>query len=264
MQGVDSGTAEEFFSRLLSSAQILADAARGYARDGDAVPAVACALGADVATLQAVVWERLNIAPRSPQRQFFQAAAAVSREMSGIRDEVFVPEVTAEDVILAARARLVTTFDESLVADVEDRWQDFTDLAGMPAPRQVDIEADVARRLENLGPRGFVDSRREAATAAMLAAQAMRIRGEIPEAIQAAYDSDFLALEAYLVASALSAGDQALFSVTTRWVLATHELAELTSLPGEFTDAVARIRDALVDGLGEADGARLRAMLAPI
>jgi hypothetical protein len=264
LQGVDNGTAEEFFSRLVSNAQVLADAGRDYARDGEVVRAVACALGSDVATLESVVWERLNIAPRSPLRQFFQAAGAVSQEMSGIRDEQFVEEVTAADVVTAARIRLTTTFDETLVDEVRSHWRDLEHLSALPAPRQTDIAADVSRRLEGMDPRGFVHARREAAAASILDAQARRIRGAIAEGIQAAYDSDFQSLEAYLVESAVAAGDDALFTVTTRWVLVTHALAGLTSLPADFPDAIATIRDAMAEGLGEADGTRLRAVLASV
>lgn len=262
VQGVDKDTAEEFFGRLVSSAQILSDASRDYARDGEPVSSVACALGADVATLGSVVWERLNIAPRSPQRQFFEAASAVMASLGGLGSGPG-GTVTAADVLTATRARLAASFDASLADDVATRWPGIEHLGGMPAPTQDDVDADVLRRLEGLRPGAFVEARRAAALSAMRVAQDSRIRGEIPEAIQAAYESDYLSLEAYLVESATAAGDAALFTVTTRWVLATHSLSALTGLPPGFPEAVACIRDALVDGLGDADGTRLRSTLVP-
>ncbi len=85
MLGVSSGTAEEFYSRCLANAQILEGAARQRVGSGDPVGALADAWGADVNMLQAVMWERILVAARTPQRQFFLVAGAI---VTGLRSPI--------------------------------------------------------------------------------------------------------------------------------------------------------------------------------
>jgi hypothetical protein len=261
VQGVDKGTAEEFFSRLQTNASVLHEASRGFAAEGDDVSAVACALGSDAAMLEAVVWERLNIAPRSPQRQFFQAVATVASSVDGLAD--LEPEDTesAEAFIIAVRARMVAAFDPALAVEVAEHWGPLEHLSGLAMPTGRAMEDKRLERLEGLTPAEFIRARRAASGQMMLEAQARRVRGAISEAIQAAYESDFLALEAYLVESAVAVGDGPLFTVITRWTLATRGVSELPGLPSDFTEAVNAIRGVLADALGEADGSRLREAL---
>jgi hypothetical protein len=258
VQGVDKGTAEEFFSRLQTNASVLHGASVQFAVDGDDVSAVACALGSDAAMLEAVVWERLNIAPRSPQRQFFQAVATVASSVDGLTDLDPADTTSAEAFIAAVRRRMVGAFDEGLASEVSEHWGPIEHLADLAMPTGRTMDDARERRLEGLTPAEFIKSRRTSSGQMMLEAQARRVRGDIPEAIQAAYESDFLALEAYLVDSAVAVGDRPLFSVTTRWTLATHALGELPGLPSDFTEAVDAIRAVLADGLGDSDGSRLR------
>jgi hypothetical protein len=258
VQGVDKGTAEEFFSRLQTNANVLHEASVEFVGEGDDVSAVACALGSDGATLESVVWERLNIAPRSPQRQFFQAVATVASSVDGLTGLDADQVATAVAFIGAVRTRMTQAFDEGLAAEVDARWGSLDHLAEVAMPTGRDMEDMRVRRLEGLTAAEFVTARRRSSGQTMLEAQARRVRGSIPEAIQAAYESDFLALEAYLVESALAVGDTSLFTVVTRWALATYSVSELRGLPSDFTDAVNAIRAALADGLGEADGARMR------
>ena len=126
-----------------------------------------------------------------------------------------------------------------------------------------DISAAASARLLGLRPAEFVSRRRSEAAAAMLEAQAHRVRGETSEAIQSAYQSDFTALEAYLVDSAVAVGDDDLLTVTIRWDLAVQSVSEVPGLPDDFSRAVGVIRSAIVAGIGEADGRRLIESLVP-
>lgn len=268
---VSGGTAEEFYSRLLGNAAVLDEAARRHAAEADAVAALACALGADVATLESVVWERLNIAPRSPQRQFFQVADALTSQLAGDAADPSAGDgadpqdrQSIADVIAATRQRMVAAFDETLAADVVSRWPGIDYLAEVPAPTAPEIDAAATQRLDGMAWRQFVLSRRAAARTTMLEAQARRVRGEIAEAIQLAYESDFLGLDAYLVESAEAVGDRSLFTVATRWALAVGSVSELSGLPSDFREAVTEIRAAMGGGLGEADSDRLLQALLPI
>jgi hypothetical protein len=107
----------------------------------------------------------------------------------------------------------------------------------------------------------FVAQRRREAAVAMSQAQSARVKGETVAAIQSAYESDFLGLEAYLVESAVAVGDHLLQSVVVRWELASTAVSQLSGLPDGFVLAVQRIRDALGSSLSEADASRLRESL---
>jgi hypothetical protein len=98
----------------------------------------------------------------------------------------------------------------------------------------------------------------------MQEAQASRVRGATSEAITAAYDSDFLSLEAYLAESAWVLGDRWLFTAVSRWDLVTHAIAEITRLPDGFVDAVALVRRSMTTALGDADGGRLAEVFEPV
>jgi hypothetical protein len=261
---VDEGTAEEFFGRLLADATILHEASVRFAADRDDVSAMACILGADIATLEAVVWERLNIAPRAPQRQFFQAVHSVSGAVSGAPDGEEDDPGNLAAMIEGVRERMLTPFDAGLAEAVLDQWGPIEHLRSIPSPTRESIDVDLATRLEGLTPQEFIRSRRAAAVQTMLDAQEKRVRGSVPQAIQAAFESDFLGLEAYLVESAMAVGDEALLTVVTRQLLAGRAVADLTNLPADFMDAVSDIRGALADGLGKADGARLRDVLVAL
>jgi hypothetical protein len=73
-----------------------------------------------------------------------------------------------------------------------------------------------------------------------------------------------LALEAYLVESAVAAGDALLLTVTIRWELAVVALAGMAGLPEGFLAAVAAIRDVLGRSMVDADADRWRSALIPV
>lgn len=259
MLGVDKGTAEEFYSQCLSNAQLLDRSARERAHGGDAIGAVACAWGSDVATMQAVIWERILVASRNPQRQFYQVAEVVVTAVRGdAPDDGPTLESTAEQLVRSARMRSLRAFDGGLAREVDGRWPEVSYLVSLPAFSEAQIEEAVNTRLLGENAADFVDHRRKEAAAAMLEAQARRVHGDTEGAIQAGYESDFHSLDAYLVESALAVGDAALMTVVTRWELATHAVAAIVALPRDFVAAMGVVRQAMADALGEADGARLR------
>ncbi len=256
-------SAEEFFSRRLGDAQVLLDAAHRHAGQGDAVSAVGTALGSDVVTLQALLWERINIAPRAPLRQFFQAAEELTLTMVGFADGK-VPEWTsAADLIGSTRRRMTLTLDSDLASAAASRWSDLGFLAAFAAPTVEDLDGSLAQRTGGLTVTEFILQRRSDALQAMLEAQVNRVRGATSEAITAAYDSDFLSLEAYLAESALVVGDVWLFTAIARWDLVTHAVSAITRLPDGFVDAVTLVRRTMTAALGDADGARLAEVFEP-
>jgi hypothetical protein len=262
--GVDQGTAEEFHGRLLASSQALDRAARNHAQAGEVVAAIASAWGADVTLLQALLWERILIASRAPQRQYFQAAGSLVESLEVPMTPEISGDGTAEESLLGARDGLLSQFDENLRREAAAQLPDLTYLRRLAAPTADDFDAAVAARLDGGSAAMFISARRKAAKVSMEQAQSDRIRGRIPAAIQAAYGSDFQSLEAYLIESALATGDVRLLSVTMRSDLVASAIAELPRLPEDFGRAVATIRDAMCSALTEADAERLREALLPV
>jgi hypothetical protein len=262
MLGVTSGTAEEFYGRCLANAQTLGTAAQRRASERDSLGALADAWGADVYMLQAMMWERIIAAASSPQRQFFRVAEAI---VTGLRSPLGEGDrpATLGMCIAKARERMAVSFDDELALEMVRRWPDITYLDSVPAVGDEEVAASVQARLLGLSAREFVSRRRTEAAAAMLEAQTHRVRGETSAAIQSAYQGDFTALDAYLVESAVAAGDNALLTVTIRWDLAVQAVQELPGLPDDFSAAIAVIRSAIAVGIGEADGRRLVASLVP-
>lgn len=249
-------TAEEFYSRCLGNVATLSAASRRFAESGDSVQALALAWGADIYGLQAVVWERLQVASSYPQRQFFRVAEALVAEI-GAGAASDAPADSAADLLRSMRAQMLNACEPDLREGVERAWGDAGLLSGVPWPSAADFEASVTQRTGGIRVAGFVSSRRTAAATAMAEAQALRIKGMTVPAIQGAYDADLLATEAYLVESAASTSDAYLLTVPIRWELATTAVASLPGLPDGFTAAVARIRETMAAALGDADGYRL-------
>lgn len=254
-------SAEEFFGLCVSNARVLDSAARRMADSGDAKGALATAWGSDVFAAQGVLWERILGAAAATRRQMYRAADAL---FAGLRAEALGSEQacsTCADVIELARARLLAECDVTLQAAISGAWTDIAYLGVLPAPALEDLQAAAAVRLEGMSPESFVLARRRAAEQAMADAQALRVRGDASGALQIAYDADFLAFEAYLVESAVAAGDSVLQTVTVRWELASAAIAALPGLPEAFVAGVEHIRIALCSGLADADASRLIASL---
>ena len=264
MLGVEKGTAEEFYSQCLANAHVLERSARSRASSSDSIGAVACAWGADVAIVQAVIWERILIASRNPLRQFYEVADVVVTALTEEDDGVKRPVSSAEHMVRLARMRVAHAFDASLARDIEARWPDVTYLGAIPPFTDAEVQVAVANRLLGVSAGEFIEHRRREAAAFMLEAQSRRVHGDMAGAIQAGYDSDFRSLDAYLIESAIAVGDTALLTVISRWELATRAVAALAGLPPDFLAAVEVVRETLGAALGEADGARLRRTFAPV
>jgi len=257
-------SAEEFFSRRIADAQVLLGASRRHAADGDAVGALATALGSDTAMLQALLWERINMAPRAPQRQLFQAAETLTEFMSGFATEETSAWTSAADLVIAARARMTQALDDALAAEASQRWSDVSFLSAFAAPTSGELAASLAQRTDGMTVPMYILDRRSSAANTMMEAQSCRVRGATSDAIRAAYESDFLSLDAYLAESAWVLGDEWLFTAITRWDVVAHAVAELTRLPDGFLDAVDLVRRSMTSALGDADGARLAEVFEPV
>lgn len=254
MTSTAGDSVEEFYAARLSNASVLERASRGCASDGDAVGAVALAWAADVEIFQAALWERLVVVAGGSIRDFLEMA---ERAMTGLGQS----NGDAEDLVQSARNAMVESLDTGWAREVTRRWTDISYLAALPAPSRNEFLEWGASRLQGLSPSAFVTQRRAQGHDALTQALERRVKGQTDEAIRAAYAADCLLLEAYLVESALAAGDQALLSVAARWELATRGVASMESVPPDFSRAVGAIRAALARPLGDADGPRFRETL---
>lgn len=264
MGSVPERSAEEFFEQCRENTQVLDSMARQRAAAEDAVTALALAWSADVYAAQGVLGERILGAAAGTRRRLFGADEVLIRGMRGAQSTDVSAEPSVADAIRAARHGLLAACDESLAGALEQAWPAVGYLVSLPAPSPQSLEEHTRARLEGMSADAFVSERRRAAVEQMSHAQSLRVRGDLAGAVQAAYDADFLGLDAYLVESAVAAGDAALFSVMARWELAVASVAALPGLPEGFVPAVTRIRRAMCAAMSEADAVRLLASLPPV
>ncbi len=250
-------TAEEFYARRQAHAATLDAAARAFATHGDAVDALACAWGADLAAVQSVLWARIVVGSRTPLVRYYQAGEAVIRAVSqrGPAEDAY-PDSSAEHVIVGARRRLLRAFEPRLSREIDARLPSVDYLGTIVAPTREQVTATVSRRLMGMPWSTFVSSRRQDGAAALAQARSQLADGDVAGALRHAYDADSWLLAAYLVESAMAVGDEDLFTVTTRWELVNAAIEALPSLPTDFDAAVGRLRTTIMRELGEADGAR--------
>lgn len=258
-------SAEEYFSRRMLDARILEQAARRYAHPDDqaaqdAVAALACALGADVATLEAVVWERVHVAPRDPRRELFGVAEVVTARLAD--SGATTTPTSVRQVVEDNRRAIVDTFDDPVADSLTGRWPAIGYLGDVPAPSSAALSGFALRRMDGATIDEYIDSTRTAARTVHHRAIAERDADLQADALRSFYEADRLWLEAYLVDSAAAVGDRTLLSVVARTALVDGALDALGDLPDDTLEAAAAIRAAIALALGSADGERYLAYVA--
>jgi len=257
-------TAEEVYAQCLVNTQVLDAAARRQALEGDPVGALTLAWGADVYAVQGVLWERIIGAAAATHRQLYRAADALFRGLRGAAPEATLPAGSCAEVLRQARTRLLAECDEGLAAAIQAVWDEHSFLDDLAAPTAEDVQAAARSRCRGRSALAHAGALRVDARAAMQRAQSLRVRGDTTGALQESYEADLLAFEAYLLESALAAGDSGLLTVTIRWELATAAITGVDALPADFTRAVERIRQVMVSGLAESDAVRCLMSLATV
>lgn len=254
----DDQSAEEFYSALLHRGHVLGAAAIEYAAAGDALMAMLLQWATDVSVLQAVAWERIVVVTHAPQTPLFALGDKLMRGFDEPGDASAPRDAHA--LVSALRTSALASVDADLAEDVASRWADIAFLSGLEPITGTVRE----RRLGDESVSTFLEHRRVEAQARMQVASQARIRGDVVEAITAAYESDMLTLEAYLVESAETIGDEDLASVSVRWELASAGLRALPQVPTDIVSAVSLVRTTVVTALGQADGARLARTWIPL
>lgn len=249
-------SAEAVYAQCLRHARIHERASRRLAQEGQALPAVVFAWGADIALIQTGLFERVVVGRRAPIRAYFTEAEALVASLGAVPGAA-VPASSAADLQLRVREDLFSALPLELAMDITGRFPDVTYLAGLPAPTPEQLRTCGHARLGGATPHEFALARRHEAEALMVAALSAGNDGRMAAAIEQAYASDFRALESYLVDSALTAGDRALMTVELRWELVRCAMAEVPGLPDDLLEAIGVVRAAMCAGLGEPDGVRL-------
>jgi hypothetical protein len=246
-------TADRMRTQASAQAAVLAQASREHAAVGKVVEAVAAAWAVEVLMLQATLASQVLVDRRAPNYRYFESAERIVQAL----DLTWAPADSAAATIRAGRQVLAQVVEPVVLSELSDAFVSLDYLEDVPGLDDGMVTAFTQTRLRGTTAQRLVQTRRQEVADAMLQAQSMRMRGDVPGAIRRAYEADFGALEAYLVESATAAGDQALFTVSTRWDLAAFAMAQLAGLPESFEPAVQQIRHALVQALGEPDGSRL-------
>lgn len=244
---------------LAASSEVLHQASIRRAENSDAIQATVLQWGADLYVAEGTLRER-TAAGAASDRAFLRAADSMVQRMA---DDP-APASTAADLLRQARSHLRAAADPGTQREIGRSWSTLDHLAGLAAPGHADLVQAADRRLGGVSPAVFSASRRARARAAMDAAQHHRIGGRTAAGIESAYESDLAVLDGALVDSAVAVGDPLLLSVTIRWELASTAISVIPALPGSVVAAAQRIRRAIVEALGPADGARVAAAFLPL
>ena len=154
MTGVhdDDISAEEIYADLLQRVHVLTPLSVNYAEQGDIANAVLCTWSADVATAQAVAWERIVVVTHSPQTPFFALGDRLARALREGLTEGRGAYASARDLTASMRARLLAVVDTDLADDIAARFSPLDHLASFEAPSPGRLGASARARLGGLPP----------------------------------------------------------------------------------------------------------------
>jgi hypothetical protein len=206
-----------------------------YAAKGDAYGAVHAVWMADMCVVQAIMWERILIASPNPDEHFFAIATSVSRALS-LHALTGTAQPDAVSTIQAARNGLSQAFDDVAMRLLSGRLTPLDHLVGLPSPSRDGADAVLARRLGGSNVDELIAQRNHSASHSMDVAAGLHREGRHADAITS---------EAYLLEAARAVGDEFLMTVDLRWELAYMQITSLPSLPSNYLEATALIRQKL-------------------
>ena len=157
-------------------------------------------------------------------------------------------------------------FEHLIPEDTRNSWRsrlaniDF--MESLPAASVDRVKEMKAARLRGLEAETLVENLYSEADARMEQASGLLSSDNVWDAIVAAYESDLAAFEGWLISRSLLVGDENLVQVEMRWTLAVQALADLPTLPNDFTEATALVRSRLAWVVGPTDARDLSKNLA--
>lgn len=219
---------------------------RRYAADGDVRMAQLAAWAGDVHTLEQLLEENgIDQAP-DPVAQLAAVGTSVAGAVEAAAAALPDRPMTAREVVEAARAAMVSAFDESVHDLLAERLGDLLHLdaieAGDLAPA-----GPTADRLGGRSADELWNELRTAASDCAMMSNLLAAQGAAQAAARLSRQADAAAYEAYLVLAAMRSGDASFATVDLRWDL----LAD-TAMP---------VREQFADAVGTAERGSLRASL---
>ena len=198
---------------------------RACAARGDRRNAVLAMWASDVRVLHCLLWESgLGAAP-DPREELRTCAEAV---LGGLRSEARSghPATTARTLLDAVRAALVAVFDPSVHELLTARFRSADHLDAIGRHQASDDVHPAFDRLAGRSPDQLLVDLRAAAEDSVIVAQALAGEGDFEEADRQLWHATLAAFEAFLVDSAVNAGDERLLTVHLRWEQSAQVLAE--------------------------------------
>lgn len=222
------------------------------AAEGDVRRAQLASWAADVHVLEELLWQNGLAEADDPVAQLAAVGESVASALEALAEQA-TGEVTAREVVEAARRAMVSTFDESVheILMAQLPGLDHLDSCDPLTADRADEPADAAR-LEGRSPERLVEELREAAADCLAVARVMHREGEEETGDRLLHQADLAAFEAYLVAAAVHAGDHQLATVDLRWSLAGH-LDPTSWEPSSGDHTFATLRRELISIVGSAE-----------
>lgn len=260
-QAGSSPDSQNFVDLCTQGSEILRTIAVSKGASGDLVGALSCALGSDLMRIQGALWEALIVSAGTSYRKYFQLGEEIARACSEPTAE---PNLSIAQALLAVRSQVEPILSNVGIRGFQALMIDVEPFDNIAFPSSDVIAAHAAQRLEGMTPQSYARKQMQAASTLSVQAFTAHSSGNIEQAINLMFASDFTALDAYLVESAHAAGDRNLFTVQIRWELATHCVSLIDELPQDFAAAAHLVRAAITQFMGDADAVRLRAVLPAV
>ena len=222
------------------------------AAEGDVRRAQLASWAADVHVLEELLWQNGLAEADDPVAQLAAVGESVASALEALAEDS-TGELTAREVVEAARKAMVSTFDESVHEILMEQLTnlDHLDSCDPLTGIRSGEPADPAR-LEGRSPERLVEELRDAASDCLAVARVMDREGEREAGDRLVHQADVAAFEAYLVAAAVHSGDHQLATVDLRWSLAGR-LDPSSWEPTNGDNTFATLRRELISIVGSAE-----------
>jgi hypothetical protein len=253
----DDRGGHSYYSALVERGNRLNLASRRLAGDGSVIEALACQVGSDLAVVQAVMWEQLIMLSSNATAQLLAQATPIFQSVFDSLDRFSSETVPAGSLLIRLRTEVVKAVQPGQARELESRFAELDHFDAAHTVTEIELQEWRNQRVGGLAVEEYVKLRRAEAVARMGHAQEHRVSGSTTSAISAAYESDMLALDAYLIESAMACGDVHFFTVVVRWELAVESVSALQGVPEGFHSAVTAIREVILSVLDGGDKQRM-------
>jgi hypothetical protein len=270
MPTVTDDVASHGVPERLTVAEQLARLSGRYVEEGDVRRAQLASWAADVYVLEELLWENGLAEAPDPVAQLAAVGESVAAALEALAEGVS-GDVMPRAVVEAARRAMVSTFDESVHEVLLEQLPSLDHLdacapasasgsastsASTSASSSASADRPDSPAVERLGGRTaeeLVAELRQAATDCVLAGEVLDAAGEYTAAERMSHQADVATFEAYLVATAIHAGDHRLASVDLRWELARQLTPEDWAADERDRSPFATLRRELIALVGSAE-----------